>query len=256
MPISKDMSVVLYQSIRDGNEQREMQHWHASSLAACPRAQYMQRLKVPALTEPTGAKIIRWQAGHNLEKAIRPHIEKLYPGVGSNDRMTSKKYDLTGEYDNYSEELKTLIEVKSVSDYAFFEDGDRLGLKESVGKRINNRGREVESYQIKKSPYLHHEIQQHAYKLLLEEEGKEVEHIDYVYISLNGRIVVYKTEPDPDITRQVKARLEALTKAWDSKTAPGCICVEGHPLYKPVMQWCDYRSDNGCCNLNLIKEQE
>ena len=254
--ISKDAIVSLYQSIKEANEDRVYEAWHASSIATCPRSHYFQRLGIKGLNEPTGAKILRWGAGHHLEKSIRPHIEKLYPGVGSNERMTSTKMDMTGEFDNYSEKLATLIEVKSVSDYAFWEEGADTGLKEECGTYINPRtGKENKKYQIKRTPYLHHEVQQHSYKLLLEELGKPVKYIDYVYISLNGRIVVYKTEPDAKVEQGVKDRLSLLNEAWRTKTPPQCICTPNHKLWGAVLQWCDYRTEAGCCDLKLIKKE-
>lgn len=253
--LSNDISIALYRSIKEENKERVFKNWHASSMAMCPRAHYFKRLGVPPLNEPTGAKILRWGAGHHMEKAIRPHIEKLYSGVGSNERMTSETMHLTGEFDNFSKDELTLIEIKSVSDYAFWEEGDNLGLKEEQGTRINNRGTEVKKYGIKDNPYLHHEIQQHCYVLLLEELGVEVKHIDYVYISLNGRVVAYKTEPRQELIDAVKRRLKTLNDAWDAKEPPECVCNPDNALWGAVLQWCDYRTEDSCCDLKLMEEK-
>jgi hypothetical protein len=251
--ISEDVSIALYKSIREANEERVFDDWHASAMANCPRAHYFKRLGIKPINEPTGAKILRWSAGHYLEAGIRPHIEKLYKGVGSNERMTSTTLHLTGEFDNYAEDDQTLIEVKSVSDWAFWEEGKQLSLKEEAGTKMGRNGREIKNYVPKLTPYLHHEIQQHCYVLLLEELGKQVKAIDYVYISLNGRIVVYKTEPQPELTEAIKRRLAKLNEAWDKQEPPECICKPDNKLWGPVLQWCDYREEGGCCKLELIK---
>lgn len=230
-----------------------MEHWHASSIGECPRTQYFKRLGVPFQSVPSGAKILRWSAGHNIEQAIRPHIEKLYKGIGSNERMTSEALDLTGEFDNYSEEEATLVEIKSVSDFAFLERNGMLGLKEQIGSMPNGNKR----WGLKNSPYLHHEWQQHAYMLLLRELGKPLFNIHYVYISLNGRIVGYKTEVQDSILNDVTARLALLNRAWQTQTPPECICNDTiHPMYDGVMQWCDYRQGNECCSLELLNNIE
>lgn len=253
--ISKETSVALYNSIREENEERVYENWHASSMSICPRAHYFKRLGVKQLNEPTGAKILRWSAGHYLEGGIRPHIEKLYKGVGSNERMTSEKLHLTGEFDNYASEEETLVEIKSVSDYAFWEQSGELALKEEDGTYIGRNGRELKKYKMKLTPYLHHEVQQHCYILLLEELGKKVKAIDYVYISLNGRIVVYKTTPNPKLIEAIKRRLTMLNEAWKKQEPPECICSPDNALWGPVLQWCDYRTDKDCCSLDLIKEE-
>lgn len=230
-----------------------MEHWHASSLAACPRNQYFNRLGVPYVSKPSGAKILRWSAGHNIEQAIRPHIEKLYKGIGSNERMTSEALDLTGEFDNYSEEMATLVEIKSVSDFAFLERNGVTGLKEQVGTMPNGNKR----WGLKNKPYLHHEWQQHAYNLLLRELGKPLFNIDYVYISLNGRIVGYKTEVQDQILADVTNRLNLLNEAWKTQTPPACICNDTeNEMYAGVLQWCDYREGSDCCSLELLNNHK
>ena len=234
--INNDMSVKLYQSISADNEERPMDMWHASSLAFCPRAQYFKRMGVPALSTPTAAKMLRWKAGHLIEEVIRPHLLKMYPDLKSNVRLTSKKLDLTGEYDNYSEKEKTIFEVKSVHVFA--------------PKMIEASGK----------PYLSHEYQNHSYKMLLEEVKLPVEKIVYIYIALDGRIVALNTEIQPDILDGLKKRLGLLKEALKTKTPPPCFCKANHPLYGSTMQYCDYRTtephktieDKNCCSAKLL----
>jgi CRISPR/Cas system-associated exonuclease Cas4 (RecB family) len=257
--LNNEKAIEMYEAIRDSNQKRVFEHWHASSIAECPRTQYFKRLGVPSLREVSGAKVIRWQAGHHLETAIRPIIEAVYGATGSNERMTSEGLDLTGEFDNIVLKDNRLVEIKSVHDFAFIERDGVLSLKEQVGTRKTRTGKEFKVYEPKNSPYLNHELQNHAYVLLLRELGKEVTHIDYVYISLSGRLVVYTTEVDERKLKNVKTRLEVLNNAWKTQTPPECICTPEHPLWDSTMQWCDYqeRDDNGnvvsCCNLNLLE---
>lgn len=251
--IANEVARALYNSLKEENKERVYENWHASAMANCPRAHYFKRLGLSPINTPTGAKILRWSAGHYLEAGIRPHIEKVYRGVGSNERMTSEAMHLTGEFDNYAVDEETLIEVKSVSDWAFWEGDGQLGLKEEDGTRIGRNGREVKNYKLKTTPYLHHEIQQHSYVLLLNELGKQVKAIDYVYISLNGRIVVFKTEPNPKLIEAVKRRLKLLNEAWEKQEPPDCICKPDNALWGPVLQWCDYREQEKCCDLSLMK---
>ena len=249
--LSNDLSVKLYQSIHDSNEPRVFEQWHASSMAGCPREQYFKRLGIkPIGNFPTAAKMLRWDAGHAIEAVIRPHLLKMFPDLKSNERLSSETFDLTGEYDNYSLEAKTIVEVKSVHDWAFKDSQGVVGLKEKIG--TDDKGRN--SWGIMGTPYLHHALQNHVYKLLLEEIDMPVERIIYVYISLSGRIVVYDTQPNETLTDNVMRRLGALNDAWKNKTPPDCICKEGHPLYDSVMKYCDYKSENGCCELNLMEE--
>ncbi len=250
-----DRQISLYQSIRDGEKPRKMAHWHASSISACPRSQYFSRKGVTRLVEPTGAKILRWASGHHMETAMREHIDKVWGGVTSNVRLTSKKLDLTGEYDNLTKDGKTLIEDKSVHNYAFKEKDGVVGLKLQIGTLPNGN----KKWGIKDSPHLSHELQNHAYALLLKEEGTEVENIDYVYMSLDGRIVTYHTEVQHELLENVKQRLEALNEAWEKNEPPVCMChLTEHPLYNEVMRWCDYKdeSTNKCCSLELLEEQD
>ena len=246
----QEIAKALYKSISAANEDRVFTNWHASSIAECPRSHYFKRLGIKGLNQPTGAKILRWGAGHNIEQAIRPHIEKMFKNVVPNVRMTSKKLSLTGEYDNYSEEEATLIEIKSVSDFAFYEKNGVTGLKENIGNWENGNKR----WAIKETPYLHHELQQHSYKLLLDELKKPLKRIIYIYISLNGRIVAYDTKPRQAFTDNVLARLKVLNEAWEKQEPPACICVPNHPLYDGVMRFCDYAQEGKpCCDLELIK---
>lgn len=241
--LDKEKVIGLYQSIAEENKERVFQHWHCSSISECPRTHYFHRLGVPELEKPSGAKVIRWQAGHHLETTIRQHVEKLYPFVVSNVRLTSDKLDLTGEFDNLSIFLdgSRLVEIKSVHDYAVTSKGE---LKDN-------------------KPYLNHEYQNHCYVLLLAEHGIEVTHIDYVYITLSGRLAVYTTEVQPDIIKAVKKRLKILNDAWESQTPPPCICSnQDHPLYNNTMRWCGYKQTNElgdieeCCSLELLKGVE
>lgn len=229
------LAIDLYKGIHEANEVRVFEHWHASSIGDCPRAHYFKRLGVkPSAPEPSAAKMIRWKAGHLIEEVIRPHLLKLYPDLQSNVRLTSDKLDLTGEYDNYSEKEKTIFEVKSVHNFAF---------KKVLG----------ETHLRDQQPYLGHEYQNHAYVELLREIGKPVEHIVYIYISLDGLIVTYKTDVKPFITSAVQKRLLILSKALMGEV-PECLCDDEHPLWKSVMQYCDYsQEDEDCCDVKLME---
>ncbi len=251
MSLSKSLSVALYKSISEANEDRVFELWHASSIAMCPKAHYLKRLAVPELSKPTGAKIIRWSAGHHLETAIRDHIVKVYGATDSNQRLTSKTMSLTGEFDNLVVADHKLVEIKSVSDYAFYERNGDTGLKKQNGTWANGNKR----WEISDDPYLAHELQNHAYVLLLAEAGKDVKEIDYVYISLSGRIVAYTTQVNEKYLDNVRARLKLLNEAWEAKQPPPCICKPEHPLWDSVMQWCPYQQhDKSCCSSSLIKE--
>lgn len=249
--INNTKVIELYQSIAESNEDRVFEAWHASSISMCPRAHYYKRLAIPELTEVSGAKVIRWSAGHHLETAIRPIIEKVYGKSASNERMTSLRLQLTGEFDNLIVHDNRLVEIKSVSDFAFISRENVTSLKEATGKL--NKWNKPE-YATKHTPYLGHELQNHAYVILLREKGIKVEEIDYVYISLSGRLVVYSTQVQQELIDNVERRLEALNKAWKTKTPPPCICTESHPLYDSVMRWCPYKTETECCSLDLIKE--
>lgn len=227
--INRDLSVKLYQSISDDNEVREFKNWHASSMAECPRAHYFKRMGVKPLNDPGAGKMLRWKAGHIIEEVIRPYLLKEYPDLQSNVRLTSDKLDLTGEYDNYSPKEKTIFEIKSVHVFA--------------PNKIEASGK----------PYINHEYQNHAYKLLMEEQGQEVDHITYIYIALDGRIVVIDSDIQEDILDNLKKRLEVLKRAMEG-VMPPCFCKESHPLWKSCMQYCDFKTDSGCCSEKLLGE--
>lgn len=254
--VDNELAIKLYQSIGAGNEERIYRHWHASSISICPRAHYFHRLGVEGLNKPSGAKVIRWGAGHKLEAELRPHVEKVWGETTSNIRLTNKDWQLTGEYDNLSKDGTTLIEVKSVSDWAFYKGplSRQSILKQASGNK-NKWGRD--EYVPMESPYIHHVLQNHAYALLLSEEGKQVKNIDFVYASLSGLICVYKTEVDPRYIEWVKNRLSLLNEAWKDKVPPLCMCDDTSPLWGPVFQYCDFRDkvNETCCDLSLIKEK-
>lgn len=274
------MSLVidLYQAIADAREDRPMYKWHASALAQCPRTQYFKRMGVKPLTRPTGAKVVRWDSGHAIEGTIRPYLKMLYPNLVSNVRFANKSLDLTGEADNYDPDSKTIIEIKSISGHALAYKGvndDRHYLKQENLNFVPG-SREAPKWVKKLDPYLHHEYQQHAYALLMQDPKTEVkwpkekqedevyetlgkalpvEQIIYLYITLDGLMLSYETDVKPEITGAVKKRLDMLKTAWETKTPPPCFCLqENHPLYGNTMKWCEYRTDNGCCSLDLIKE--
>ena len=257
--IDRDKTIKLYQAILDSNKERVFEHWHASSIATCPRNHYFKRLGIPSLTKPSAAKVIRWTAGHHLETAIREHVESVWGKTASNERMTSKELDLTGEFDNYVIHNNRLVEIKSVHDMAFIERQGEASLKNKIGTKTLSNGKEQAVYEPKTTPYLNHELQNHAYVLLLKEKGITVEGIDYVYIALGGRMCVYSTEVQPTLLDNVKTRLNMLNDAYKTKTPPPCICDQKeHPLYENTMQYCDFRNDEAgtCCDLNLIKEKK
>lgn len=229
----------LYDVIAEANKVREFKHWHASSIAACPRAQYFMRLGVKPTSQPTAAKMLRWKSGHLMEEAIRPHLEKLYPGIISNQRLTSKKMDLTGEYDNYSEADKLLIEVKTV------------GPRAPRYKKVS----ETRHHLRDDSPYLAHEYQNHAYTLLLRENRKLVENITYLYITLEGLIITYETQVQENLLQNVEKRLEVLNKAQEGYL-PACLCKPDHPLWGSTMQFCDYRQEHHCCSTDLLSKEQ
>lgn len=254
--MNNEKSIQLYQAIADGNERRKFEHWHASSIADCPRSHYFKRMGVEPVNKPSAALVIRWSAGHNLEESIRPYIEKVYGKTESNKRYVSKKLDLTGEFDNLVLTDNRLVEIKSVHDFAFVEREGKTALKENQGVEMTKTGKEYTKWGLKETPYLHHELQNHAYVLLLAEHGIEVSAIDYVYISLSGRICVYSTKVQQELLDNVKARLDALNASWKTKTPPVCICKEEHPLYNSVYKYCDYQSEDGCCNTSLLTKKE
>lgn len=189
-----------------------------------------------------------------LEEQLRPHIAKVWGGTTSNIRYTSKILDLTGEYDNLVLDGGTLVEVKSVSDWAFYKGPltTETVLKKDSGEK-NKWGKPA--YVPMESPYLHHLLQNHAYVLLLAKQKKEVKHIDFVYASLSGLICVYKTDVQEKYLEWVKTRLGALNKAWKAKTPPPCLCDPKQALWGAVYQWCDYRANNMCCSETLMEKK-
>lgn len=226
----------IYQSIQNADEIRVFDHWHASSIAECPRSHYFKRLAVPRQSYVGAGKMLRWKAGHLYEEALRPHLLEVFPDLVSNERVTSDTLDLTGEYDNYTEQHKMIIEDKTVHDFAmqYRKKGDqRFHLKDA-------------------QPYLNHELQNHCYVKLLQEQGKEVQFITYVYMTLDGRIATYQTPVKPELIAEVERRLKVLNAAWETKTPPECICNEEHPLWKSTMQYCDYKTGDECCSLKLL----
>ncbi len=237
--MTDNLAVALYQSIHDDDEVRIYDNWHASSIGECPRAHYYKRLGIKSINKPTAAKMLRWKAGHLIEEVIRPHLKKIYPDIISNQRLTNLELDLTGEYDNYSEKEKMIIEVKSV------------GPRAPKHRKVND-----DRYHLRdESPYLAHEYQNHAYVLLLRAEGKPVEQIQYAYITLEGLIMTYLTPVQEKILTNVQKRLKVLKMALDGQL-PDCWCVPEHPLWGSCMQFCDYKDKFGCCSENLIKEEE
>lgn len=224
------LAIDLYKSISEANEPRVFEHWHASSIAECPRSHFYKRLGIKPTNIPTAAKMLRWQAGHLIEEVIRPHLLGLYPDLISNRRFTSKKLDLTGEFDNYSEIEKTIIEVKSVHNNAPY-------------------------YLEKSGAYLNHQYQNHSYVLLLEENNLPAENIIYIYITLDGRILTFRYPVNLEILANVQKRLGVLKKALEGEL-PACLCKETHPLWKSTMQYCDYRDGDVCCSESLYKKYE
>ena len=230
----------MYNQIEADNKAREYEYWHASSIAECPRTQYLKRLGVPPITQPTGAKILRWTAGHKIEEVVRPYLQKKFPDLQSNVRMTSEHYDLTGEYDNYSPEHQLIIEIKSIS-------GRALKYKAVADDRHHLRDGK---------PYLNHLYQNHAYVLLLREQQLPVKEILFLYVTLDGLLVSYTEPVNLSINQSVVKRLKLLKDAWKKQVPPPCYCSdEAHPLYKSCMQFCDYKDPRTgeCCSKKLIE---
>ena len=255
--IDREKTIKLYQSILEGNDDRVFKHWHASSITMCPRAHYFKRQGIATLSKPSAAKVIRWSAGHHLETAIRDHVNNVWGATISNERLTSKEWDLTGEFDNKTVSDNRLIEIKSVHDMAFIERSGEASLKEKVGIKTLANGKDQFVWEPKTTPYLAHELQNHAYVMLLAEQGVEVKNIDYVYIALGGRLCVYSTEVSPEYIDNVKKRLTMLNEAQKTNTPPPCMChMTEHPLYDSTLQFCDYKNETTgtCCDLSLIKE--
>lgn len=234
--MSDQLASFLYNRIEADNQPRVFEHWHASSIAECPRTQYLKRLGVSPITQPTGAKMLRWTAGHKIEEVVRPYLQERYPDMVSNHRMTSEHYDLTGEYDNYSLEQQEIIEIKSVN-------GRALAYKKVGDDRHHLRDGK---------PYLNHLYQNHAYVLLLRELKFPVKQITFLYVTLDGLLVSYTVPVDPAICEAVIKRLNVLRDAWQHQSLPPCYCSqEDHPLYKSCMQFCEFKDARKgvCCEL-------
>ncbi|SRR6266536_3049728 len=257
-----ELTSKLYKSFQDENKPRELNNWHASSIAQCPRAQMYARADIPPLAKPTGAKIIRWQSGHEIEGVIRPHLKKLYPNLISNVRFTNEELNLTGEIDNFDLDSKTLIEIKSVSTHAVKYrkvSDDRAHLRDE-------------------RPYLGHEYQQAAYIALFRHQNTYIDELGdfldggsvkdfmrqmllikqviYLYITLDGLLVPYSTPVSEGIVSNVLKRLNVLRAAWKAQESPECLCSEDHPLWKSVMQFCDYRNGSECCSIKLWENRD
>lgn len=224
----------IYNQVRDDNETRVFECWHASSIADCPRCHYLKRLGQKELVQSGAGKMLRWKAGHLIEEVVRPYLLALYPDMLSNVRFTSATLDLTGEYDNYSEKEKTIFEIKSVHDFAFAYNKSGTGRYHIKGEK----------------PYLNHELQNHCYVRLMRDCGFPVDWITYVYITLDGRIATYKTAVKEELLLEVDRILNELNTAWKTKVPPRCICHdEGNPLYKLTVQYCGYRNGDKCCEV-------
>lgn len=236
---SDELAIKLYQAIAEDNETRKYEQFHASNIAECPRAHFYKRLGLEPLRKPSGALVLRWQTGHKIEEVIRPYLLKIYPNLQSNQRLTSDKMNLTGEYDNMNPDTKELIEIKSVHPQAV--------KYKKVGDTRNHLRDE--------GPYLHHEWQQHAYVLLLKEQGVEIERITYLYISLSGLLVPYTTEVNPEILRNVKDRIDYLNTCYTAKQLPRCTCNEDDVFWKMTGQYCDYQQEGKpCCDSSLVNK--
>lgn len=265
--LNKALSIEVYQKIAEARQPRKIHHFHASSIARCPRALYFERKGVQALSEPTGAKILRWETGHALEASIRPYLKALYPNLISNVRLTNKTLDCTGEFDNYDPDSKTLIEIKSVHPYAVITRQGQTTLKLNVAE-----SGEKAKWEPKPTPYLNHEYQNHAYALLMKHPDTTVDHPDseineqiplgvtpvekitYIYVTLGGLLVSYTTPVKPDVIEAVEGKLRAMREYWAGDIMPPCNCHEGKLFWGEVNQWCDFKSDDGCCNPKLLEE--
>lgn len=276
------LTISLYLAINETDQPREISHWHASSIAKCPRALYFERKGIKGLpsNEPSGAKKLRWRSGHAIEATIRPELEKLYPQMLANVRFTNTELDLTGEFDGYDPTTKTLISVKSVHDFAFITRDNVTGLKERTGTDARGKA----AFELKKEPYIHHQWQEHSYVILLRHahtkshgayqlgelvpyevspleitqplsmQPLSVEHITYVYITLSGLIACYTTDVNPEILDKVERKLTYLRECWEKNELPVCLCQDGREMYQVTDQYCPYRNGEICCDENLIKE--
>lgn len=270
--MASELTAKLYEVINEQDQPREIKHWHASSIAKCPRALYYERLGVPTLNEPGGGKKLRWRGGHAVESAIRPTLETIYPNLLTNIRFTNEELDLTGEFDGYDPDSKSLISVKSTHDFAFTSVDGKMYLKEKKGMKQGRNGREVTDWGRKENPYTHHEWQEASYVLLMNCESitkidspqytKDelpapanwpVENIIYVYITLGGLIDTFRTPVKPEIVKRVQDKLQYLTACYRDSTLPICLCQPGKEMYDVTDQYCNYKTDNDCCSPQLIE---
>lgn len=230
-----DISVKLYQSISNANEPRVYEQFHASDIAICPRAHFYKRLGIKPTSIPSGAKMLRWKAGHLIEEVIREHVKNLYPKALFNQRITEGGW--TGEYDGYDPESKTLISVKSVGPRA-----------------VRYRKKDEDRYHLRDNqPYPAHILQEHAYAHLLKDEPQN---ILFLYITLEGLIVPYTAKIDLLALAWVRGRVLELNEALEARTPPDCICTEDQPLYKSLYQFCDYKQEDNCCDIKLMEGAE
>lgn len=270
--MATDLTAKLYDIIDKRDGEREILNWHASSIAKCPRALYYERKKIKGLplNKIKPGKKLRFRGGHSIEATIREDLEVLYPNLLSNVRFTNQELDLTGEFDAYDPDSKTLISVKSVHDFAFISIEGKMVLKHKIGTKINRAGREVNDYGQKKDPYIHHEWQEHSYKLLFSsdktlqtiEDGVaveidpadwQVENIDYIYITLGGLMDTFRTSVQPAITKRVQDKLKYLNECYKSSTLPVCLCQPGQEMYDVTDQYCPYKTETGCCSPSLME---
>lgn len=255
------LTTKLYQSLSDDEAPRKMEYWHASSIAQCLRAQFYARAGIPRLSKPTGAKVLRWQAGHLIEEVIRPHLKKQLPNLVSNVRFTNAELDLTGEIDNYDPDSKSLIEIKSVSSHAvkYRKVSDTRPHLRDERQYLNHEYQQAAYVELMKyrpdtfitirEPWYDHTIKENTLPMT---EEWSVEQIIYLYITLDGLLVLYSTLVNEEVLSNVTKRLELLQASWKAQTPPPCLCVqEDHPLYKSTMQYCDYKNGNECCSDQL-----
>lgn len=257
--MSDEIAIKLYQVIGEANETRVFNAWHASSIATCPRSHFYHRLGLEPLKRASGALVLRWQTGHKVEEVIRPYLQKIYPELQSNIRLTNKRLNFTGEFDNWDPVTDQLIEIKSVHPQAV--------KYKKVGDTRNHLRDEKQ--------YLHHEWQQHAYVYLMsqpdttwgtgmtrygtvvdkkwdEKSEKVPKKITYIYISLSGLIVPYTTEVNQEILSNVKDRVDYLNTCYTAKQLPRCTCNEDDVFWKMSGQYCDYQSEGECCSPRLL----
>lgn len=224
-----DLVFSLYDKIKELDEPRENTLPSGSMIAKCPREQYFTLTGKEPINKLTAAKLLRFKVGHGIEDEVRPYLKELYSNMKFNERLMSEDMNFTGEYDCYDPDSKLLLDVKSVHPFAF-------------------------KY-LEKDPkiHLHYQYQLHAYRLLLEEHGNEVDKLGVLYVSLDGRLMYLEQEPDEAITKNVKKRIQLITEALEKDEPPECICLnKDHPLYKGQMRFCVFYNsqDKVCCEVN------